>query len=101
MLSGGRSIEQIFSTREIFDAVPSIQASMTKSALEDLTACLHYSDDWECDDGDWDDSYDDANVEADPSTTASHRLKPGLLKDWYNKVCMYVVVVFPSSQTNL
>jgi hypothetical protein len=36
MLTGGRSsqsIAQIFSTREIFDAVPSIQAAMTKSAL--------------------------------------------------------------------
>jgi hypothetical protein len=38
-------IEQIFSTREVFDAVPSIQAAMTKGALEDLTSCLHYSDD--------------------------------------------------------
>jgi hypothetical protein len=45
MNNGGRSIEQIFSTREILDAVPSIQASMTKGVLEDLTACLHYSDD--------------------------------------------------------
>jgi hypothetical protein len=32
MLNGGRSIEQIFSTREILDAVPSIQAAMTKCA---------------------------------------------------------------------
>jgi hypothetical protein len=42
MLMGNRSIEQIFCTREIFNAVPPIQASMTKNALEDLTACLHY-----------------------------------------------------------
>jgi hypothetical protein len=35
MLNGGRSIDQIFSTREILDAVPSIQAAMTKGALED------------------------------------------------------------------
>jgi hypothetical protein len=45
MLMGNRSIQQIFCTREIFNAVPSIQASMTKNALEDLTGCLHYSDD--------------------------------------------------------
>jgi len=45
MLTGGWLIEQIFSTREVFDAVPSIQAAMTKGALEDLTSCLHYSDD--------------------------------------------------------
>ena len=85
MLTGGRSIEQIFCTRDIFNAVPSIKAAMTKGALEDLTACLHYSDDWESD-GDWDDIYDDIKVEADPST-ASHRTKHGRLEDGYNKVC--------------
>ena len=48
MLMGDCSINQIFCTREIFNAVPSIQASMTKNAMmEDLTVCLHYSDDWE------------------------------------------------------
>ena len=46
MFMGNRSIKQIFCTREIFNAVPSIQASMTKNAMEDLTSCLHYSDDW-------------------------------------------------------
>jgi hypothetical protein len=52
----GRSIDQIFSTGEIFDAVPLIQAAMTKGALQDLTTCLHYSDDWDPDDdGVWDD----------------------------------------------
>jgi hypothetical protein len=35
---------------------------MTKGALEDLTTCLHYSDDWDPeDDGVWDDIYDDLN----------------------------------------
>jgi hypothetical protein len=67
MLNGGQSIEQIYSTREVFDAVPSIQASMTKSTLQDLTACLHYSDDWECDD-DWGGIYDYVKVEADASS---------------------------------
>jgi hypothetical protein len=67
----------IFSTGEIFEAVPSIQASMTRNALEDLTACLHYSDDWESD-GNWNDIYVDVKVKADEST-ASHRLKHGRL----------------------
>jgi hypothetical protein len=72
MLNGGRSIYQIFSTREILDAVPSIQAAMTKGTLEDLTTYLHYSDDWDPEDGGvWDDIYDDAKVVAPPST-ASH-----------------------------
>jgi len=59
MLTGGWSIDQIFSTGEIFDAV----AAMTKGALEDLTTCLHYSDDWEIDDDqNWDDIYKDVWV---------------------------------------
>jgi hypothetical protein len=83
MLNGGRSIDQIFSTREILDAVPSIQAAMTKGALEDLTTGLHYSDDWDPeDDGVSDDINDDAKVVAPPST-ASHRLKHGQLKGGY------------------
>jgi hypothetical protein len=77
MLNGGRSIDQIFLTREILDAVPSIQVAMTKGTLEDLTTCLHYSDDWDPkDNGLWDDIYDDAKVVAPPSTV-SHRLKHG------------------------
>jgi hypothetical protein len=87
MFMGNRSINQIFCTREIFNAVPSIQASMTKNAMEDLTGCLHYSDDWDImGEGDWDDIYDDPKVIADPFT-ASHRLKHGRLEDGYNKVC--------------
>ncbi|OEU07069.1 hypothetical protein FRACYDRAFT_252180 [Fragilariopsis cylindrus CCMP1102] len=85
MIHGGRSIDQIFSTREIMDAVPSIREAMTKACLEDLTTCLHYSDDWdvECG-GDWDDIYDDPKVVGPPGT-AKHRLKHGLLEDGYNK----------------
>ena len=94
MIHGGRSIDQIFSTREIMDAVPSIREAMTKAALEDLTTCLHYSDDWDPECGsDLDDIYDDPKVVAPPGT-AKHRLKHGLLEDAYNKVCtVYVVVV--------
>jgi hypothetical protein len=72
MFMGNRSINQMFCTREIFNAVPSIQASMTKNAVEDLTGCLHYSDDWELmGDGIWSDTYDDPRVVADPFT-ATH-----------------------------
>ena len=68
---------------------PFYQASMTKNAMEDMTSCLHYSDDWEfMGDGDWDDIYDDPQVLANPST-ASHRLKHGMLEDGY--IIRYVV----------
>jgi hypothetical protein len=90
MLMGNRSINQIFCSREFFNAVPPIQEAMPKNALEDLTVCLHYSDDWECDDI-WDDVYDDPKVEADASM-ASHQLKHGILEDGYNKVCSVSVV---------
>jgi hypothetical protein len=67
MIMGNQTIIQIISTRDIFNAIPSIQASMTKNCLEDLTTCLHYSDDWECD-SDWDLIYPDPKVEAEPGT---------------------------------
>jgi hypothetical protein len=93
MLMGNRSIVQIFSTRDIFDAVPSIQEAMTKNCLEDLTACLHYSDDWEIDDEEeWDDIYPCPQVEAEPGT-AHHRLKHGRLEDGYNKVCTVLLLL--------
>jgi hypothetical protein len=68
------------------NAVPPIQESMPNNALEDLTICLQYSDDWECND-DWNDIYDDPKVEADTSMTsmASHRVKHGILEDGYNR----------------
>jgi hypothetical protein len=48
-----------------------------------LNACLHYSDNWEVmGDGDWDDTYNDPQVSAAPST-ASHRFKHGRLEDAY------------------
>jgi hypothetical protein len=87
-------IDQIFSTRNILNAIPSIQAAMTKGALEDLTTCLHYSDNWDPkEDGVWDDVYDDPKVVADPSA-ASHWLKHGRLEDGYNKVCTVVCLLY-------
>jgi hypothetical protein len=90
MFMGNRSIDQIFCTGEIFNAVPSIQAAMTKNAMEDLTGCLHYSDNWELmGDCIWSDTYNDPKVVANPST-ASHQLKHGQLEAGYNKVCTVV-----------
>ncbi|OEU11447.1 hypothetical protein FRACYDRAFT_245186 [Fragilariopsis cylindrus CCMP1102] len=88
MLTGSRSINQMFCTREIFNAVPPIQESMPKNALEDMTSCLHYSDDWDpMGDGDWDDTYDDPKVVAPPHT-ARHRVKHGILEECYIQYCV-------------
>jgi hypothetical protein len=51
MIHGGRSIEQIFSTGDIMDAVPLIREAMIKSALQYLTTCMYYSDSLEPEDG--------------------------------------------------
>jgi hypothetical protein len=83
MLMGNRSIEQIFCTGEFFNALPPIQESMPKNALEDLTICLHYSDGSDCN-NDWDDIYNDPKVEGDASM-ASHRVKHGILEDGCNR----------------
>jgi hypothetical protein len=82
MNNGGRSIDQIFSTREILDDVPSIQAAMTKGALlEDLTTRLHYSDDWDPeDDGVWDDIYDDPKVVGCPSIHCNSSIEAWLIE---------------------
>ena len=47
MLSGNRSIAQMFNTREWFNAVASISEAMPEDALKDLSRCLRYVDDWE------------------------------------------------------
>jgi hypothetical protein len=85
-------MNQIFCSREFFNAVPPIQEAMPKNALEDFTVCLHYSNDWGCTNN-WDDIYDDPKVEADASM-ATHRLKHGIVEDSYNKVCTVVCVCF-------
>jgi hypothetical protein len=93
MLMGNRSIEQIFCSGEYFNAVIAIQESMPKNALEDLTGCLHYSDNWDVKgNNNWDDVYEDLKVVADESM-ASHRLKHGILEDGYNKVCPSVLLL--------
>jgi hypothetical protein len=72
MLMGNQSIEQKNCSREYFNAVIAIQESMPKNALEDLTGCLHYSDDWDVKgNNNWDDVYEDPKVVADESM-ASH-----------------------------
>ena len=78
--------------RELVEQIDKTEQSLmeleyVKNALEDLTSCLHYSDDWIPKNNDnWDDIYDDPKVEAVPGT-ATHRLKHGRLEDGYNKVC--------------
>ena len=84
MLAGNPSDRQAFSSREVFNAVEPIKNSMTLNAVQDLKRCLHFSDDWEDDDDDWDEEYTDCKIEA-PDGTAQHRKKFSMLEDAYNR----------------
>ena len=82
MFSGGKSVDQMYDTREWFNAVAPVQASMPVSALKDMMRCLHYVDDW--DDDDWDEVYDDIKQESGDNT-AKHRKKFSMVEDAYNR----------------
>ena len=58
MLPRNPSNIQIFSTREIFDAVEPVKNSLTLDAMKDLSRCLHFADDWEDEeDEEWEEKY--------------------------------------------
>ena len=85
ILSGNPSNNQMFSTREIFDAVEPVKNSMPQSAMEDLSRCLHFADDWEDEeDEEWEQKYGDIKEEA-VDTTARHRKKFSMVEDAYNR----------------
>ena len=44
ILVGNQLVNQIFCSREYFNEVPPIQASMPKNEPKDFTSCLYYSD---------------------------------------------------------
>jgi len=83
MLSGNPSIKQMYSSRSPYDAVETVKNCMTLDAMKDLTRCLHFSDDWEEHEEEWNTIYSDVKVEPDEDT-ASHRMKFSLLEDMYN-----------------
>ena len=86
MLSGNPSNVQMFSTREIFDAVEPVKNSLTLDAMKDLSRCLHFAEDWEEeeDDEEWEEKYSDGKEEA-VDTTARHRKKFSMVEDAYNR----------------
>ena len=91
MLSGSGSVEDMWSTRDSFSAVPAIKECMTQDAFKDLCRCMHFADDWEEDDERWAEVYDDEKEEVDDST-AKHRRKFGQLEDGYTNRWMDMVV---------
>ena len=83
-LCGGKSIEDIWSTRSTFKAEGAIKESMPQDAFKDLCRCLHFADDWEEDDLQWSHTYPHAKEEP-AEDTARHRRKFAVIEDAYNK----------------
>ena len=82
--SNNSSIDNMWSVREILDAVPSVKESMPQDAYKDLYRCMHFVDDWEADtDSEWEEYFMDPKVEADDDT-ATHRTKFSIVEDRYN-----------------
>ena len=84
MFDGNPSMNQMFSTRDMFDACEPIKQSMTLDCFKDMVRCLHFSDDWDEDDEEWDRIYTDAKQEP-TEETSPHRRKFSMLEDAYNR----------------
>ena len=62
MLHGFLSIDKTWPTRESLDVIGTVKESMPKDAFRDLYRCLHFTDDWDEEDGvEWNDIYLDEN----------------------------------------
>ena len=82
--SNNSSIDNMWSVREILDAVPSVKEAMPQDAYKDLYRCMHFVDDWEADThSEWEEYFMDPKVEADDGT-ATHRTKFSIVKDGWN-----------------
>ena len=82
MLTGSRSMDQMFCSQEWFNAVPPFQESMPLDALREMNCCLHWVDHWD-EDG-WDEVYNDIKQEAGEET-AQHCKKFSMVEDAYNQ----------------
>ena len=79
--SNNTSIDNMWSVREILDAVPPVKESMPQDAYKDIYRCMHFVDDWEVDsDSEWDEYFMDPKV-GGVGSTATHRTKFSIVKD--------------------
>ena len=63
MLHGFPSIDDTWSTRDILDAVGPCKEAMPQGAYMDMYRCMHFVDDWEEEDGEWERFYEDTKWE--------------------------------------
>ncbi|KAL7527926.1 hypothetical protein ACHAXR_002197 [Thalassiosira sp. AJA248-18] len=86
MLRGFPSIVETWCTRESLDAVGAVKESMPKDAYTDMYRCMHFSDDWDEEDGDipWENVYADVKYEPSPDVER-HRQKYEHIEDGFNQ----------------
>ena len=85
MVRGFPSILVTWSTRESLGAVGAVKESMPKDAYLDIHRCMHFSDDWDVEEGvEWDRVYPDPKVEPSPEV-ARHRRKFEYIEDGFNE----------------
>ncbi|KAL7525437.1 hypothetical protein ACHAXR_001005, partial [Thalassiosira sp. AJA248-18] len=86
MLRGFPSIEETWSTREALDAIGPVKESMPKDAYIDMYRCMHFSDDWDEEDGEvpWESVYGDEKYEPSPQVER-HRRKYEHIEDGFNQ----------------
>ena len=63
---------------------------MTQDAFKDLCRCMHFADDWDAGDANWNANYPEAKCAASEDT-AKYRKKYGMLEDGYNKRWQQIV----------
>ena len=72
-------IHDNWSTRESLAAIGCVKIAMPKDAYQDMYWCLHFTDDWEEEDGvEWKNKYLDDKWTSQP--TAKHREKLEMLR---------------------
>ena len=77
-------IHNNWSTRESLAAIGCVKIAMPKDAYQDMYWCLHFTDDWEEEDGvEWKNKYLDDKWTSQP--TAKHREKIGDVEDAFNR----------------
>ena len=85
MIRGFPSIMETWSMQESVDAIDAVKECMPQEAYKEIYPCMHFSDDWELEEGElWDKIYSDERYEALPDT-AQHRRKYEHIKDGFNR----------------
>ena len=83
MLRGWPSYDETWSTRESLLEIGVCTDSMPKGAMQDMNRCMHFTDNWEEEDGEWESTYPNSKVESPP--TSKHWMKFCIIEDAFNE----------------